>query len=91
MVTCTFISRSVSQIRMIRTSPEVMRSPVSCSQSTTIPAPVKRKEERKGVMHKIILYKHEELKRATATTFETHFDQQKHFIATSENSLEEHA
>lgn len=38
-VTCTFISRSVSQIRIILTSPEVIRSPVSCSQSTTIPAP----------------------------------------------------
>lgn len=39
VLTCTFISRSVSQIRTIRTSPELMRSPVSCSQSTTIPAP----------------------------------------------------
>lgn len=39
VLTCTFISRSVSQIRMIRTSPELMRRPVSCSQSTTIPAP----------------------------------------------------
>lgn len=37
--TWTFISLSVSQILMTRTSPDVMRRPVSCSQSTTIPAP----------------------------------------------------
>lgn len=39
MVTCTFVSRSVSQIRTMRTSPELISRPVSCSQSTTMPAP----------------------------------------------------
>lgn len=42
MSTWTFISLSVSQILMTRTSPDVMRRPVSCSQSTTIPAPTTR-------------------------------------------------
>lgn len=37
--TWTFISLSVSQILTTRTSPDVMRRPVSCSQSTTMPAP----------------------------------------------------
>lgn len=46
-LTCTFISLSVSQMRIILTSPEVMSSPVSCSQSTTIPAP--RRKQRQGV------------------------------------------
>lgn len=45
LVTCTFVSRSVSQIRTIRTSPELMRRPVSCSQSTTIPAPGETQQE----------------------------------------------
>lgn len=40
--TWTFISLSVSQIRITRTSPDVIRRPVSCSQSTTMPAPGER-------------------------------------------------
>lgn len=40
--TWTFISLSVSQILTTRTSPDVMRRPVSCSQSTTMPAPAQQ-------------------------------------------------
>lgn len=44
--TWTFISLSVSQILTTRTSPDVMRRPVSCSQSTTMPAPTTQWQDK---------------------------------------------